>query len=277
MFIRSFWFLSEPSLCLAQLTYSNLKDSSPMTWDPLNITLKNRKARRINKKAVSVYQNANKRVAIESIGHICAKKSMRLSNDINRSLRLSMRLDDEKGASHVSSRLYDGLPTDKQSFPNLKERLEKHRKRELNVDTDNLQFVKILKYGVRRDHNEWSHPRSLGAIKILNKKLNWSLSIPANFSSNLVGILPKHMNQCCLKDRLPDKRKYVIYNCNLNALIKAPFGVGTAFPNDPSPIFSSHCSLQEPIASSCNVSLCSETKLNSCTIGIVSTAIQTDP
>ena len=106
-----------------------------------------------------------------------------------------MRLDDGKGTSRASSRLDDGLPTAKQSFPNLKERIEIQKERDMNVDTDNPQFIKFLNYGIRTDHNEWSLPRSLGHIKISNKKLNCSLSIPANFSSNLVVKLPKDLNQ----------------------------------------------------------------------------------
>ena len=170
----------------------------------------------------------------------------------------------------------DGLPTDKHSFPNLKQRLEIQKERELNVDTDNPQFIKFLKYGIRKDQNEWSFPRSLGDIKIFNKKLNCSLRIPANLSSNLIVNLAKNLNQWRLKDRLPDERKYVIYNHNLNALIKAPFGVVTAFPNDPNPLFSSYNNSQESIAFSCNISS-SETKTKFCTNNTESIAMQTDP
>ena len=147
----------------------------------------------------------------------------------------------------------------------------------MNVDTNNPQFIKFLKYGVRKDHNEWSLPRSLGDIKIFNKKLNCSLNIPAKFSSNPVVNLHKNLNQGRLKDRLPDERKYVIHNHNLNGLIKAPFGVVTAFPNDPNPTFFSHCSSQESIASSCNTFSCSETKFKSCNTKTVSTTTQTEP
>ena len=49
--------------------------------------------------------------------------SKKLCNEFNPSHRLSMRFDDGQGLSRVSSPLDDGLPTDKQSFPNLKERL----------------------------------------------------------------------------------------------------------------------------------------------------------
>ena len=208
---------------------------------------------------------------------MCAKKSKIISNEINPSHRLSIRLDDGQGTCRVYSRLDDGLPTDKQSFPHLKERLEIQKEREMNVDTDKTQFKKVLKYGVRRDHNEWSLPRSPADIKIFNKKLNCSLQIPANFSSNIVVNLHKDLNQWRLKDRLPDERKYVIYNHNLNALIKAPFGVVTAFPNDPKPLLSSQCNSQESIASSCKTSLCCETKMKSYNTKTVSTATQTNP
>ena len=80
----------------------------PKDLRPRNITIKPRKARRINKKAVSVYQNANKRVATESVDHPSANMSTRFSNQFNPSHRLSMRLVVRKGPSRVSSRLDDG-------------------------------------------------------------------------------------------------------------------------------------------------------------------------
>ena len=101
----------------------------PNDLRPTNITFKPRKARRYNKKAVSVYQNAKKLVATESVDHKSAEKSMRFSSEFNPSHRLSLKLDDGQGPSRVSSGLNDGLPTDKQSFPNLKEGL-KIQKRE---------------------------------------------------------------------------------------------------------------------------------------------------
>ena len=186
-----------------------------------NITIKPKKERRFNIKAASIYQNANKRVATESVDHTSANNSMRPGNEFNPSHRLSMRLDGGKWPSRVSSRLDNGLPTDEQSFPNLKGRLEILKERKMNVDTDNLQFIKFLKYGVRRDHNEWSFPRSFGNIKIFNKQLNCSVSIFANPSSNHVVNLPEDKNQSRLKDRFPDERKYVKHNHKLNALIKA--------------------------------------------------------
>ena len=67
----------------------------------------------------------------------------------------------------------------------------------------------------------------------------------------------------------------MIYNHNLNALIKAPFGVVTAFPIDSNPLFSSHCHSRESLTSSCNTSS-SETKSKFCTNNTVSIAIQTD-
>ena len=109
---------------------------------------------------------------------------------------------------------------------------------------------------------------------------NWtartSHNIPANFRSNLVVNLPKDLNEWRLKDRLPDESKYVIYNHNLNALIEAPSGVETAFPNNPNPLFSSQCNSQESIASSCNTSSCSEPKYKSRHAKTVSTTTPTE-
>ena len=61
---------------------------------PPNVTFKPRKTRRINEKAVAIYQSSNKRVATESVEKVSANKSMRLGNDFNPSHRLSMRLVD---------------------------------------------------------------------------------------------------------------------------------------------------------------------------------------
>ena len=62
----------------------------------------------------------------------------------------------------------------------------------------------------------------------------------------------------------------------MNDLIKAPFGVVTAFPDDPNPIFSSHSNSQESLVSSYKASSCSETELTSCTTETVSKAKQTE-
>ena len=56
-----------------------------------------------------------------------------------------MRVDDGQGPSRVLSRLNDGLPKDKKSFPSLKEILEIQRDRELHIDTDDPQFITFLK------------------------------------------------------------------------------------------------------------------------------------
>ena len=211
----------------------------PNDLRPPNVTFKPRKARRINKKAVAIYQKSNKRVATKSVENVSAKKSMRLGNDPKPSHHLSMRLDDGQGPSRVLPRLNDGLPKDKNSFPSLKERLEIQRERELNINTDDPQFSTFLKYGIRKDCNEWSLPRSIGEFKLFNKKLNCCIAIPANRNSTLMVNLPKDLNQWRLKDRIPDERKYVIYNHDLNSLIKAAFGVVTTFPDDPNPVFNS--------------------------------------
>ena len=91
---------------------------------PPNITLKPRKAKRINKEAVAVYQSAKKRLATESVETVSANRTIRLSKEFNPSHRLSMRLDDGRRPSSVSPRLNDGLPTNKKSFASLKERLQ---------------------------------------------------------------------------------------------------------------------------------------------------------
>ena len=250
----------------------------PSDLRPPNVTFKPRKARRINKKAVAFYQNANKRVATESMENISAKKSMRLGNDPKPSHRLSMRLDDGQGPSRVSSRLNDGLPKDKKSFPSLKERLEIQRERELNIDNDDPQFITFLKYGIRKDCNEWSLPRSIGEVRLFNKKLNCSIVIPANRSSTLMVNIPKDLNQWRLKDRIPDERKYVIYNHDLNSLIKAPFGVVTAFPDDPNPVFNSPSSyLSSNSSSQTDLNFPTPNSNRSYSTGTISIGTQTDP
>ena len=248
----------------------------PNDLRPPNITFKPRKARRINKKAVALYQRSNKRLATESVENVCAKKTMRRGNDFNPSHRMSKRLDDGQGPSRVLSHLNDGLPKNKKSFPSLKERLKIQQDRELNIGTDDPQFITFLKYGFRKDCNEWSLPKGIVEVRLFNKKLNCSVVIPANRSSTIMVNLPNDLNQWRLKDRLPDERKFVIYNHNLNALIKAPFGVVTAFPNNPNQLFSSHCQSQESLTSSCNTSS-SDTKSKFYTNNTVSIGIQTDP
>ena len=278
IFVHSFLLIYFQNVHYVWLNWLTLAWRIHPQWtETPNTTFIPKRARRIKKKAVSVYQKAKKRVATESVDNVSAKMSMRLRKEINSSRRLSMRLGDRKWPSRLSSRLDGGLPTDKQSFRNLKERLEIQKEKELNGDTENPQFVKFLKYGIRGDHNEWSPPSRLRDIKIFNKKLNCSLSIPEDFSSNLVVNLPKDLNQWWLKDRLHGERKYAIYNHKLNALIKVPFGVVNAVPDDPNHSFSSHSNWQKSFASSYNVSLCSATKLKSFTTETVSAAIQTEP
>ena len=51
----------------------------PNDLRPPNVTVKPRKARRINQKAVTVYQKANKRFATESVENVSARKSKRIS------------------------------------------------------------------------------------------------------------------------------------------------------------------------------------------------------
>ena len=139
-------------------------------------------------------------------------------------------------------RLDDGLPKEKNWFPSLKERLEIQKSRENNIDTDDPKFIIFLKYGIRKDHNEWFLATPKPGIEIVNKKLNCSIVIPPDNCTAINVKLPKEMNQWRLKDRLPEERKYVIYNHQIDAMIKAPFGVITAFPDDPNPQFKDNAS-----------------------------------
>ena len=103
------------------------------------------------------------------------------------------------------------------------------------------------------------------------KKLRSTITIPANFSSNLIVILPKDFNQWRLKDRIPDEGKYVIYNPDLNCLIKAPVSIVIAFLYDLNPVFNSPSSSSYlPSTSSsqidlkCNTSNTSNSIMNRC-------------
>ena len=109
--------------------------------------------------------------------------------------------------------------------------------------------------------------------------MNCSVVIPANRSSTLMVNLPKDLNQWRLKDRIPDEKKYVIYHHDLNSLIKAPFGVATAFPDDPNPVFNSPSSSYLPSNSSSQIDLkCTIPNSNrSNSIETTSFGIQTDP
>ena len=120
----------------------------------------------------------------------------------------------------------------------------------MNVVTDDTLFIKYLKYGIRIDYNEWFLSGSIGDIILFNKKLNCSLTNRAIFSSNLTVNLAKDLNQWRLKNRNLEERKYVFHSHNLNALIKSPFGVATAFPDDPKPmIYNYHSSESLPSTS----------------------------
>ena len=110
------------------------------------------------------------------------------------------------------------------------------------MDTDDPKFIKFLKYGIRKDHNEWFLATPKTGIEIVNKKLNCSIVIPPDNCPAIKVTLPKDMNQWRLKDRLPEERKYVVYNHQLDSMIKAPFGVITAFPDDPNPLFNDNTS-----------------------------------
>ena len=156
--------------------------------------------------------------------------------------------------------------------------MEIQRERELNIDNDDPQFITFLKYGIRKDCNEWSLPRSIAEVRLFNKKLNCSIVIPANRSSTLMVNLPKDLNQWRLKDRISDERKYVIYNHDLNSLIKAPFGVVTAFPDDPNPVFNSPSSyLPSNSSSQTDLNFTTPNSNRSYSTRTTSIGTQTDP
>ena len=122
------------------------------------------------KGAVEIYENAHKRTAARSVENVVTNKSMRPSNDFNLTYRLSMRLDDGRGPSLVSSRLNDGLPK-KNSFPSLKDSLKILRYRALKIDTEDPQYITFLKYEIRKDCNEWSLPRCFGEVRLFNREI----------------------------------------------------------------------------------------------------------
>ena len=159
--------------------------------------------------------------------------------------------------------------------------MEIQRDRELNIDTDDPQYITFLKYEIRKDCNEWSLPRIIGEVRIFNKKLNCSIVIAANRSSSLIVNLRKDLNQWSLKERIPDERKNVIYNQD-TSLIKAPFGVFTAFPDDSNPALNSPSSSSYlPSTSSSQIDLKCNTPNNpssnrSNSIETTSTGIQTE-
>ena len=127
--------------------------------------------------------------------------------------------------------------------------------------------------------NERSLPRGVAEVRLFNKELNCSVVFPANRSSTLMVNLPKDLNQWRLKDRITDERKYVMYNHDLNSLIKAPFGVVTAFPDDPNPAFNSPSSSNFPSISSSQIDLkCTTPNSNrSNSIETTSVGTQTEP
>ena len=212
---------------------------------PSNVTFRSRKTKRVKPCFQKHHNQANKRLASTDPEPNWPRKATKFENNVNFDPnRLSKRLGDGKikGPSCVSMRLDDGLPKEKNWFPSLKERLEIQKSRENNVDTDDPKFIKFLKYGIRKDHNEWFLATPKTGIEIVNKKLNCSIVIPPDNCPAIKVTLPKEMNQWRLKDRLPEERKYVVYNHQLDSMIKAPFGVITAFPDDPNPLFNDNTS-----------------------------------
>ena len=90
--------------------------------------------------------------------------------------------------------------------------------------------------------------------------------------------LPKDLNQWRLKDRISDERKYVIYTHHLNSLVKAPFGVVTAFPDDPNPVFNSPSSyLPRNSSNQTDLNFTTPNSNRSYSTGTTSIGTQTDP
>ena len=154
---------------------------------------------------------------------------------------------------HVKMRVSRKIKT---SFPSLKEKLEFQRDRELKIDTYHPQYFTVFKYGIRRDSSERFLLRSIGEVRLFEKKINCSVVIPAIRSSSLLVNLLKDLNQRKLKQKNPDERKYVIYIYGVNSLTAAPFGVVTGFPDDPNAVFNSPSSSSyQPSTSSSQIDL----------------------
>ena len=113
-------------------------------------------------------------------------------------------------------------------MPNMEELLNqisveitRHHTKELNISKNDLDYaygqMKLSKETVELFHCH--SPDNCTAINV-------------NFA--------KEMNQWRLKDRLPEERKYVINNHQIDSMIEAPFGVITAFPDDPNPLFNAN-------------------------------------
>ena len=101
-FIHFSDWVSEHSSSLTLSIYSNPKALSPMTWDPLALPADPETPNEKIKKAVAVYQKTNERCATQSVENVSANKSLKLSNDLIPSHRLSVRLDDWKVTSRVN-------------------------------------------------------------------------------------------------------------------------------------------------------------------------------
>ena len=177
---------------------------------------------------------------------------MKFSNNIDPFRCLSRKLGNRKRPLRVTSRPSDGLPRNKKLFSNLKERFELQRDRQLNIEIDDPQFITFPKYGIRRDGNERFLPRSVGKIRVFNKRLKCSVLFPANRRYTLMVNFLKNLNQWRLKDKIPEERNYVKHNKNLNGSIKAAFGVVPVHTHGRNPVLNNyHSSRSLPKTSFC--------------------------
>ena len=156
-------------------------------------------------------------------------------------------------------------PMNAKMFFNLEEGSKLQRDWQVNIDTDDPQFLTFLQYGIHRNCKERSLLKSFGHFRIINKRLICFVLIPANGSYTLMVKLPKNLNQWRLKDKILDVKNSVNYNHDLNALIQTNFGVVTVCPDDPNPVFNSYRSSKYlPSTSSSQLHLQSSTTNSSC-------------
>ena len=65
-----------------------------------------------------------------------------------------------------SKSIDDGLNKDPRNFPNLKQRLELQKEKELKLDTVNPQFSTSLKYSIKQNYNRWKLPSFVEVVNL---------------------------------------------------------------------------------------------------------------